>query len=142
MNAVIAIEITIAVSIIACTSGSAILSPYWAVSRPAIGGEPAVPPACSMSRLAPLPMSKMPSIILVIDRSSSRYTPAAMNTPVASRRNKFASIASLLRFLSGRVGVRVLLNLGFFLVAARGARFGVGAARVGDRATGIRVGAP
>ncbi len=93
MNAVNAIAMTIAVRIIACASGSATFASSWTRDlRPMIGGAPAEPPACRMSRLAPLPMSMRPSIILVIARSSTRYTPAEMRVPAASSRKRFATI--------------------------------------------------
>ncbi len=65
------IVMTIAVRIMPCASGSAVVVAPSLV-RPRIGGLPDVPPTVSISRLTALPTSKSPNSIRVRLRSSSR----------------------------------------------------------------------
>src|SRR5574340_1817072 len=96
-NAAIPIEMTMAVRIIACARGSAIVS-CRSLRTPTIGALPEGPPTVRISRLTPFPASNKPSSILTTLRSSSRYTPAATSTPITTSRAKLALMSLDLDF--------------------------------------------
>src|SRR5689334_5701725 len=81
-NAAMPMLMTIAVRIMPCANGSAVVASPLLV-RPRIGGLPDGLPTVRISRLIALPISNSPSNIRVRLRSSSRYTPAEVSPPMS-----------------------------------------------------------